>query len=322
MQVSGVLLALIGLATVFGGCDRSEEAAAVLEQTLREHASTKPKTGMLRALQVAKSAVEVTRRLAAPVDPACALELPEGRAFRYRWALELTRRSAPGIERRWKETRVLRRDAHGRLALEMQADFRTELGLEGRRTPQWRIVGEHAYISDDGDAFYRRRLQAGERDRVVTAGGAAVQTLLDAVSMGWSLQQPPSSDLDAAIYRVGGERLVCDASANSESVGAGAGWLRRFDTRATPLSGELRVGERNSRRVELRWKLEDGSTLEASFADVLIEGAKAVEVPDENQIVRVERDRSLYRIDRALSEMASAGIIDVNEVNDDNDERR
>lgn len=314
LQVPSASVALVGLALFCIGCDRAEEATATLEETLREQASTEPKTGVLRALQVRSRAAEVARLMAAPSDRACALELPNAAPFRYRWALELTRRSAVGVEARWRETRVLRRDADGDLALEMQADFRTELGLEGRRNPQRRVVGGQSYVSDDGRAFYRRSLQTGERHEIIEAAGATMQTLLDAVPNGWSLQESmpeqTEGDSGAAAYRIGGERLVCGPSAEAE-----AGWLRRFETKATPLSGELQVGElqvdpEGSRSVEIRWQLEDGSTLEASFVDGLAMGAAPVEAPDDADIVSVERDRSLHQVEQMLSQMAEAGLVE------------
>ncbi len=290
------------------GCDAPERAVAVVEETLREQASTEPKTGVLRALEVGQTARVIAAAVASSRDPACELRLPEDGSFSYRWTLELIRRTAAGIEGQWKEERELRRDAHGNLGLVMGADFVTELGLPGRRSASWLLVDGTSYLSADGRAFYRRTPLSRERERMIEVASTTVQSLLDAVSTGWSRTKGEGG----VRFRAGGEHLVCGPSATREQ-----GWLRRFATRATPVSGTLETsGERaavhgavGSRNLQARWQLEDGSTLEAHFGDELEAGAAAVEAPNGEAVVRVERDRSLERVEQLISEMARDGLI-------------
>jgi hypothetical protein len=163
-------------------------------------------------------------------------------------------------------------------------------------------------VSDDGRAYYRRAVRADERERVVEAASSAVQTLLDAVSNGWNRQEALEGGVEEATFRIGGKPLICGPRADSQT-----GWLRRIETRATPLRGELRArdtGGRRSRNLEILWQLEDGSTLAASFADRLSMESTPVEAPDDDAIVHVERDRSLHRVEQTLAEMVRAQLIE------------
>jgi hypothetical protein len=280
-----------------------------LEERLKSGASTEPKAGMLRALEVASTASAITKRAAAPHQARCQLELPRDRAYTYSFSLDVQRKSGIGVESRWTEERTLRRDADGDLAAIMHASFRTELGGEGRRSPQWMLVDQDSYVSVDGRSFYRREASPGERRRLAHSASATMQTLLDGVSIGWSRVEPDSEG--PAVFTVGGERLVCGPSATrDDDLSFDAGWLRRFETRATPLGGELSVPRAGSRKLEVRWQLEDASTLEVRFEDRLVDGAEPIEAPDESSLVVVERDRSLRRIERLFEEMVERGLVD------------
>ena len=283
----GRLILVIGAAAVIGsGCDGSEQVAAELEEALRKQGTTEQKTGVLQALQTARTAREVARRAASPIEPSCALPPPERGPYTYRFSLELTRRGAGGDEQRWRETRTLRRDDDGDLGVAMDAGFVTELGLEGRRTPQWLVVGQASYVSVDGRAYYRRELVDAEPERLVRGTRATFQILLDAVPTGWSR----STVDDGASFTVGGARLVCGTQAPAQR-----GWLRRFETRATVLSGQVLVAQ-PSADAGRRRKL---------------------------QLVSVERDRSLTRVDHLVEQLAGSGLIERSQAitNDSNDAR-
>lgn len=292
---------MVASAAICGGCDAPEELAGELEQTLREHATTERKAGTLRALQSAKTAREVAERVASSADPGCALHFPRTGGFTYEFTLELTRRSAAGVDQRWTETRILRRDDDGDVALEMAADAATEVGVGVHRTPQWLIVGDESFVSVDGRAFYRRPSGPLERERLLEAGQTTLQTLLDAVPSGWR-----KVDEDGQTrFEVGGEETVCGPRSASD-----AGWLRRFETRATPISGALRAVDGSRRALQIRWQLEDGTTLQATFDDRLVRGAESIEAPDASAIVSVRRDRSLEAVEQMLTDMTEAGLVD------------
>ncbi len=250
---------------------------------------------MLRALEVEQTASAVAAHMRAAHASACRLPIPARGAFTYQFDLHLQRTSAAGVEADWTEHRVLRRDSAGNLALTMQARAQTELGQQVQRTPQWRIVGDQSYVSVDGQAFYRRAPGFDARARLMAAGTATLQTLLDAVASGWSRQ-------GAHQWTNGGRRLICGGRQAHA-----AGWLRRFATRATTVSGTLRTGKDASepRRLMLNWKLEDGSTLTARFSDAFSAAARPVAKPAADEIVEVRRDRSFHRVDGLLDQMAS-----------------
>jgi hypothetical protein len=315
LQVPQIVWVLWTVAALGSGCDGAGDGVAALEERLRDQSSTKSKSGTLRALEVASTAHLVARGAAAPTQKRCELELPDDRAYTYSFSLEFERSSAAGVESRWTERRTLRRDDDGDLAVTMEADFRTEFAAEGRRSPQWRTVGEHSYVSVDGRAFYRRDATAIDRRRLVHSASATLQTLLDAVSTGWSRTGLDSDAVSA--FKIGGERLVCGPSSPEEDLSFDSGWLRRFKTRATPLSGELSILDEHSRRLDARWQLEDGSTLEAHFEGRLVDGAEAVEAPDPSSIVVVERDRSLRHIEGLLEDMGRRGLIEGSLIKDD-----
>lgn len=287
-----------------GGCDAPSEIAGQLEQTLRDNAATRQKAGTLRALQVSGRAHRIARAMASHPEAACRLELPDAGPFTYRVTLDVERRPAgqrddAPPEAHWHEQRVLRRDADGDLSLQMDARYRDEIGLRDRRAPAWRVVGARSYVSVDGEAYYRRDLAPGEPARIKTAGLGVIQTLLDAASAGWSRA-------GEGRWTLGGEALGCGPADAKRS-----GWLRRFATHATALSGALEVadGAAGPRRLKVRWQLDDGSTLRLRFSDTLALQAEAVDPPAPDAIVEVERDRSYARVSDMLDTFGERGWI-------------
>jgi hypothetical protein len=304
----GVLLWLaVATPLLWTGCDAPMESIEALEERLTDQTSTQNKAGTLRAIEVRYAAGAITQRMAASPEASCRLQLPSHQAFTYHVSLDVQRTSAAGVYSRWNEARTLRRDDDGDLAATMDADFRTELGDHGHRSPQWRLVDQQSYVSVAGRAFYKRRASAGERTRLSQSASGTLQSLLDASSKGWSREG--RDEAGTAVFTMGGDRLVCGPSIEGEvGLSVNDGWLRRFETRATPLGGELSVPEVGPRRLEMRWQLEDGSTLEVRFEDRLVDGAQSVEAPEESKLVSVERDRSLERVEELIDEMSRRGL--------------
>jgi hypothetical protein len=345
-----LVAAMLGLGCLgvgASGCDGAESASvesamawlerAGLEEMLQEQLRGGRKTGMLRALQVGRTARRVAVNRNARPNPACRAALPDKGAFRYGFELILERRGPgdSGVAARWRERRTLRRDDFGHLSLTMTADYRQPTGLEGRRALRWLLVDGHAYFSDetvrdvgaeteaegsvDGPAYYRRKAAFDSRLRLVDAGVGTLQILLDAAARGW--RKVPGRQ---AQWTLGGERLVCTKRAASEAT-----WLRRFGAQAAASTGNLRIVDSvredfaagkqareramrepsKSRELRIEWLLKDGSTLVADFRDSLSADVAPIRPPPAEDIVAVERDRSLAEAKRLVAEWSARGWV-------------
>ena len=300
----GALIAYMICSALLTGCEEAPSSTKVVHDWVAHQAKDEPKVGVLRALQTVSTARKLAVRTSQPGSRACRLHPPQHGAFRYRFELSVTRHSAAGAEVRWHEKRSLERDADGQLQVRMDADFRTALGLGGERHLRWIWTGERSFHSDDGQHFWQQPPAPDERRRLLGAGMAPLQSLLDAVHTGW---RPGETGQSRGRWLSGGAPLHCGPRADTSR-----GWLRRLRTRATPLEAELVVPEGRfgstglapRRRLEANWQLEDGSRLEVSFEDQLDTAAANVQPPPEAKMVDVQRDRSWQRAQRLLDVMA------------------
>lgn len=299
---------------------------------------------MLRALQVSHRAAHLAGVIADQPNPACSWGVRDG-AFRYDFDLLLERRGPGkvGVSARWHEKRSLRRDAAGRLDLRMQADFRVPTmaaaQTPGRRAMRWMIADDTSYLSDDLDEdtpeFYRRKSNFGAREKLVFSGLSTIQTLLDAVPQGW--KRVPGS---GAVWKPGGAKLKCMMGLQGlhngtymriQARSTEDNWRREFGEQSTLLDASFKVdrvpngssaeGEKflkdavNTRQLELQWRLQDGATLRAVFHDTVSEFDKPIVLPQGENIVEVERDRSLFWAKKRLDTWRENGwVIPSNEV--------
>ncbi len=316
---SAVFLASLLLVGLVSGCDSREASVERAETFLKERSSPRGKAGMLRALEVVHRAHKIAERHGEVEHPDCRLRAPEQGAYSYESTLTLERTGDGERGLRWHETRTTRRDDRGRVEVLLSADSRSALGMESSHQMSWRSVDGTSYVSADAESFYARPADRDERDRLVAVGWGTLQTLLDAAPDGWQRENSGGrTEEDAHVWTMGGQRLICGPSDPLAS-----GWLRRLAAHVTPVSGRLQASSRRieeassaaSRTLDLRWQLDDHTTLRAHFEDRLRVGrlpadAPTIAAPQADDVVVVERDRSLEAVDSLLDRLAGEQVID------------
>jgi len=312
--------------------DVLDPLTARLEQRAQKHFAGAPKTGMLRALEVSGRAARVARAMRDKPHSACAMDIPQGRALDYAFELLLERRGPQkvGLTARWHETRQLRRSPEGRLELVMAAEFRNPSMLEtdaaGRRVLRWIIADDISYLSDDlsedEPEFARRKANFGERAALEFAGLGTLQTLLDAVPQGW--QRVPGA---APKWKPGGQNLRCvgpaqglqiDKNMPMQSQQIEANWERLFGDLSTLVTADFEVaaGPQSpgalpaaSRKLTLEWRLSDGAMLRAEFRDSWSETPAPIVLPEDKNIIEIQRDRSLFEAKQRLQKWRDSAWI-------------
>lgn len=324
-----VVLVLAGLLFVglVGGCDGREASVEQAEAFLKERSSPRGKAGMLRALEVVHGAHRVADRHGEAEEPDCRLRVPEEGAYSYKSTLTLERTGDGGRGLHWYEIRTTDRDESGAVRVTLSAESRSELGIKESHEMSWRLIDGTSYVSADADSFYARPAELDERDRIEAVGLGTLQTLLDAADDGW--QRDEESRRSAAmphLWQMGGDRLVC-----GPSDGQASGWLRRLAAHARSVSGRLKVSQQRveaassaaSRTLDLRWQLDDRTTLRARFEDRLRVGdAPDIAAPQADDVVAVERDRSLEAVDNLFDRLAGEQAIEkfTEQTSDESDE--
>ena len=277
------------------GCDDVGAVVSDLSEELRGAEAAEGRAGTLRALEVSHRANRLAEAIGRQPSEDCTLTIPEGGGT-YTLEVQIERERRWEAPVRWTETRKLRRDASGDLELEMRANYTDDLGVEGDVHAVWLVVEQWSYVGAARERLYRRKLEHGERARVLAFGPGTIQSLLDAVRPGW---QPADA---AQTWKLGTDPLRCARGLTTDS-----GWIRRLATRGEVVGAEFSANAQR-RTLGVKWLLEDGVALNLEAQDSVEASALPVDAPDERDLIEVERQRqwkSVTDIRRRLIEEES-----------------
>lgn len=139
-------------------------------------------------IEARHTAVVVAQRVADQVDPACgsyALTLGSGPVtVSVLWRMEGARGERSALE--LEERRRLEIDGRGRVRYRREAIYRSELGQEGRRWREWRIIDGQIYLRDLNLPFQRRPIDVVELTDRLREAPEVFSTLVELTGSNWT----------------------------------------------------------------------------------------------------------------------------------------
>lgn len=276
-----LLLAILPLLA----CKPNEGELRDLETRLKTDADRPGKVGLVVALALHKTAIDVVRSLQRPVNPVCGLR-PGSR--RTTTLAELTRGGSP-LES-WSETRLFSPQPP---FLSTRAVFQTELGQTNTQEMAWTIVDDEFRAKDPlSQAWFVRPVATFDAKWLNEQGLGLGQTLMDAAP-GWT--HAKVSDR----WHLGTQPMACEKMTSSHSP-----WLERLSGRVTVVDAVLMMD--SARTTSISWGLSDGSLLKVTVTEETTDWK-----PDETQLRPDERLRttSPAAIDATFDSWEKRGLV-------------
>jgi hypothetical protein len=144
--------------------------------------------GEASGIEVRHTAVAVAQRVADQVDPACgsySLSLDSGPVrVSVVWRMEGARGGRSALE--LEERRRLEIDGQGRARYRREAIYRSELGQQGRRWREWRIIDGQIYLRDLNLPFQRRPVDVLEVTDRLREAPEVFSTLVELTGDDWT----------------------------------------------------------------------------------------------------------------------------------------
>lgn len=294
---SPTILRLTCLLATTVACNPAEQqlpAPEEFEAQLRDDPSRPGRVGQLVGVAISQHAHQHAQMIADAPNPLCVGAPEPGQ----RWIAELSleRRRGTSVVAAWSETRTLDRSTDA-VAMRSAADYRTESGGKGTRAVEWRVLPTGTFIGTQAngkDLWFRRDHEEHEAERVLRYADGMLQSLLTAVG-GW---QRTSEG-----WTLGSEPLRCGQD------DVRSAFLSRLGAVA-PDRAEFGVND--GRKLNASWVLTDGSKLVAEYTDRLVElPDDDLTAPPADDIVPIERDRSLHHARELLTKLADDGLATV-----------
>lgn len=296
------LCALLLIAALVPACERGAPLPTTdeIEAQLRHDPDRPGRVGQLVGVQTSQRAMRIATAASNAPDERCALAL----TAQQRWTAELSllRRRGETIAGAWTETRTLDITADA-VAMTIAANFRTEIGTSGERAGQWVVTPAGSFIATPGaggDIWTRRQTEESERARLISYAEGMLPALMAATG-GWTARDDG--------WGLGDDPLLCGPMEHRAAFGD------RFVGGATSTTASLGVvrdgGRVVGRTLEVTWSLSDRSTLTASYQDRQVAFDGEIHAPERDELVSIDRDRSLAEAQRLFTELAREGLAEV-----------